>query len=94
MKCANEHFDGVLTNLSLGGVGIKTSKTLPYGTPVSMCFSVPGSSKETEMIGRVAWTNKDGQHGIQFSGLSAAVRTTLQRWLHAEMKKDGWELAQ
>jgi two-component system, response regulator FlrC len=94
MKCANEHFDGVLTNLSLGGVGIKTSKILPHGAPVSMCFSIPGSSKETEMIGRVAWTNKDGQHGIQFSGLSAAIRTTLQRWLYAEMKKDGWELAQ
>lgn len=94
MKCASEHFDGVLTNLSLGGAGIKTNKILPHGAPVSICFTVPGSGKETEMVGRVAWTNKDGQHGIQFADLSAPLRTTLQRLLYIEMKKDGWELAQ
>jgi transcriptional regulator with PAS, ATPase and Fis domain len=94
MKCADEHLDGVLTNLSLGGAGIKTNKTLRHGAPVSLCFSIPGATKETEIIGRVAWTNKDGQHGIQFSNLSATLRSTLQRWLHAEMQKDGWELAQ
>lgn len=94
MKCADERLDGILVNLSLGGAGIKTSKMLPHGAPVSLCFSIPGASKETEMIGRVAWINKDGQHGIQFSGLSTALRSTLQRWLHAEMQKDGWEVAQ
>ena len=94
MKCANEHFDGVLTNLSLGGAGIKTNKILPHGAPVSICFTVPSSGKETEMVGRVAWTNKDGQHGIQFADLSAPLRTTLQRLLCTEVKKDGWELAQ
>jgi hypothetical protein len=44
------------------------------------------------MTGRVAWINRDGQHGIQFSELSAPLRATLQRWLWAEMKKDGWDL--
>jgi uncharacterized protein (TIGR02266 family) len=92
MKCANEQFDAIILNLSLGGAGIKTDKTLRYGTPVSLSFSIPGADKETEMTGRVAWINKDGQHGIQFSDLSAPLRTTLQRWLWAEMKKDGWDL--
>ena len=92
MKCANEQFDAILLNLSLGGAGIKTEKTLRYGAPVSLSFSIPGADKETEMTGRVAWINKDGQHGIQFSDLSASLRTTLQRWLWAEMKKDGWDL--
>ncbi len=45
------------------------------------------------MTGRVTWTNKDGQHGIQFSELAASLRTTLQRWLWAEMKNDGWDVA-
>ncbi|HEY6270736.1 MAG TPA: sigma 54-interacting transcriptional regulator [Terriglobales bacterium] len=93
MKCANETFDGVLVNLSLGGAGVKTSKLLRYGTPVALCFSMPGAARETELVGRVAWTNKDGHHGIQFPELSSPVRTTLQRWLHAEMKKDGWDLS-
>jgi transcriptional regulator with PAS, ATPase and Fis domain len=90
VKCADEHLDGVLTNLSLGGAGIKTSKYLRHGAPVSLCFSMPGTNKGTEILGRVAWTNNDGQHGIQFSGLSVALRNAVQRWLHAEMKKDGW----
>jgi two-component system, response regulator FlrC len=92
MKCANETFEGVLVNLSLGGAGVKIDRILRFGTPVSMCFSMPGATKETEMIGRVAWTNKDGHHGIQFGDLSAPMRTTLQRLLYSEMQKDGWAL--
>src|SRR5215471_8079303 len=92
MKCANEHVQGVLLNLSLGGAGIKTEKPLRFGAPVSLCFSIPGASKETEMLGRVAWINKDGQHGIEFADMPTALRTSLQRWLWAEMQKDGWDL--
>jgi two-component system, response regulator FlrC len=94
MKCADEHFDGVLVNLSLGGAGIKTDKLLRHGAPVSLCFSMPGASREMEMMGRVAWANKEGQYGIQFADLPAPLRSTVQRWIYAEMKKDGWEVAQ
>ena len=94
MKCANETFEGVLVNLSLGGAGVKIDRLLRFGTPVSLCFTMPGATKETEMIGRVAWTNQDGQHGIQFGDLSAPLRTTLQRLLYTEMQKDGWALTQ
>jgi len=93
MKLSNEHFPGLLLNLSLGGAGIKTERMLPYGAYVTLVFLIPGEQGETEMVGRVAWTNKDGQHGIQFSELSAPLRTALQRWLWAEMQKDGWDLA-
>ncbi len=65
---------------------------LRFGVPVSLSFAIPGADKETEMVGRVAWNNKDGQHGIKFADLSVPLRTTLQRWLWSEMKKDGWEM--
>lgn len=94
MKCANETMDGLLVNLSLGGAGVKIDRVLRFGTPVSLCFTMPGAIKETEMIGRVAWTNKDGHHGIQFSDLSAPMRSTLRRLLYSEMQKDGWALTQ
>jgi transcriptional regulator with PAS, ATPase and Fis domain len=94
VKMASETFDGVLVNLSLGGAGVKIDRLLRFGSPVSLTFSMPGATKETEMIGRVAWTNKDGQHGIQFGDLSAPMRTTLQRLLYSEMQKDGWALPQ
>jgi hypothetical protein len=93
MRISNENFPGLLLNLSLGGAGIKTERMLPYGASITLFFLIPGHEGETEMVGRVAWTNKDGQHGIQFSELSGPLRTALQRWLWAEMKKDGWDLA-
>jgi two-component system, response regulator FlrC len=94
MKCADEQFEGVLVNLSLGGAGVKTDKPLRHGAPVSLCFSIPGATRETEMMGRVAWANREGHYGIEFADLPAPLRSTVQRWLYAEMKKDGWELSQ
>jgi transcriptional regulator with PAS, ATPase and Fis domain len=92
MKYAGEEFDAVLLNISAGGAGTKTDRPLKSGAPVALVFTIPGSNNEsaTEFPGRVTWTNKGGQYGIQFSDLTASLRTSLQRWLHSEMKKDGW----
>jgi transcriptional regulator with PAS, ATPase and Fis domain len=92
MKYAGEEFDAVLLNVSAGGAGTKTERVLKSGAPVSLIFTIPGGGSDapTEFPGRVTWTNKGGQYGIQFGDLPTALRTSLQRWLHAEMKKDGW----
>jgi hypothetical protein len=92
IKYAGEQFDAILLNISAGGAGTKTDRPLKSGAPVALIFSVPGSAGagETEFPGRVTWTNKGGQYGIQFGDLTAPQRTGLQRWLRTEMKKDGW----
>jgi two-component system, NtrC family, response regulator AtoC len=92
IKYAGERFDGSLLNISAGGAGIKTEKLLKSGVPVALTFPVPGAGAEAEFPGRVTWTNKGGQYGIQFADLPASLRTSLQRWLRTEMKKDGWDL--
>jgi DNA-binding transcriptional ArsR family regulator len=94
MKYAGELFDAMLLNISAGGAGTKTEKLLKSGAPVALVFSIPGAASETpaELSGKVTWTNKGGQYGIQFGDLPAALRTSLQRWLRDEMKKDGWGL--
>ncbi len=92
LKYAGEDFEASLLNISAGGAGIKTEKVLKSGAPVALIFSIPGVAAEAEFPGRVTWTNKGGQYGIQFGDLSASLRTSLQRWLRAEMKKDGWNL--
>jgi transcriptional regulator with PAS, ATPase and Fis domain len=93
MKYAGEEFDATLLNISAGGAGTSTEKLLKSGAPVTLVFSIPGSEGKTEFPGRVTWTNQGGQYGIQFGDLPASVRTSLQRWLRAEMKKDGWDVA-
>ncbi len=92
MKYANEQFEGVLLNVSLGGAGVRCDRPLKFGAPVSLYFAIPGTNNTADIMGRVAWTHKEGHHGIQFAELPSSLRTTLRRWLQSEMKKDGWEL--
>jgi PilZ domain len=93
MKCGGEQFEAMLLNVSAGGAGTKTDKVLKSGAPVALILSIPGIGEaNVEFPGRVTWTNKSGQYGIQFGDLSASLRTGLQRWLRAEMKKDGWDV--
>lgn len=92
IKFAGEYFGGTLLNISAGGAGVKTERLLKSGAPVVLAFSVPGAEAEAEFPGRVTWTNKGGQYGVQFADLPTALRTSLQRWLRTEMKKDGWDL--
>ena len=93
MKYAGEQFDAVLLNISAGGAGTKTDRPLKSGAPVALIFPIPGISEHAdEFPGRITWTNKAGQYGIQFSDLPPSLRTSLQRWLRAEMKKDGWDV--
>jgi two-component system response regulator FlrC len=91
VKWAGEIFAATLLNISGGGAGIKTERPLKSGAAVALVFSIPGVQAESEFPGRITWTNKD-QYGIQFADLPASLRTSLQRWLRTEMKKDGWDL--
>ena len=93
-KYAGEQFDAVLLNISAGGAGIRAEKPLKSGAPVALVFAIPGSNPETpvELPGRVTWTNKSGQYGIQFAEIPPALRTSLQRWVRTEVKRDGWDV--
>jgi transcriptional regulator with PAS, ATPase and Fis domain len=91
MKCGGELLSGTLQNLSLGGAAITTESALKFGSLIALCLAIPEIDIETEVLGRVAWSNRDGEHGIKFTELSPALRTTLQRWLLAQMKKEGWD---
>lgn len=90
IKCADEQFQATLLNISLGGAAVSAEKPLRSGAPTSIYFSFPENGGETELRGRVAWSSKEGQHGIQFADLSPGIRTNLERWLLSEMNKDGW----
>jgi transcriptional regulator with PAS, ATPase and Fis domain len=92
IKYAGETHEASLVNISAGGAGIKTEKVLKSGAPIALIFPIPGVEADAEFPGRITWTNKGGQYGIQFGDLSTSLRTSLQKWLRTEMKKDGWNL--
>ena len=82
--------EGTLINLSIGGAAVFIPAALKFGSLVKLCFRLPDSNGPSELQGRIAWSNNDGDHGIQFSDMRPQVRTTLQHWLHAQMKNEGW----
>src|SRR5579859_8180325 len=90
LKHGEESMEANLLNISLGGAGVSIHKILGQGTPVKICFTIPETDVQAELHGRIAWANKEGHHGIQFGEMPSDVRTHLQRWFQAEMKKDGW----
>jgi transcriptional regulator with PAS, ATPase and Fis domain len=90
MKIDHEWIDATLMNISLGGAAVSIHKLLSPGSPVTLSFMVPESDCQTEIPGRVAWANKEGHHGIQFSEVPAEANTHLLRWFQSEMKKEGW----
>jgi len=90
LKHGDESLDANLLNISLGGAAVSIHKMLAQGTQVSIRFVIPESDVPAELHGRIAWANKEGHHGIQFGEMPSDIRTHLQRWFQAEMKKDGW----
>ncbi len=90
MRYADGYLEATLLNISVGGAAVSIERLRSLGTQVDLCFTVPASNMELELPGRIAWANKEGHHGIQFGDLPADIKTTLQRWFQAEMKKDGW----
>ncbi len=86
VRHGRESSKATLTNISSGGAAVVLDKPLRFGTLLSICFTVPGSQNEVEFPGRVAWSNRDGEHGIQFGELPAGARSDLERWLQSRME--------
>ena len=76
-------FEATVTNLSQGGVGIQTGAALPTG-PFRLNFSLPGSALSIRCLGKVAWTDKQGNAGVRFVQISRRTKRDLQLWLERE----------
>ena len=82
LTCGSKHqFTASLVNLSQGGIGVRSSEALPAAGPVRVSFSLPGSDLPVKAVGKVAWTDHDGNAGIRFVQISRKVKRDLQLWL-------------
>jgi hypothetical protein len=70
-----------LMNLSQGGIGIRASRPIAFPSPVRISFQLPESNVQLKVQGEVAWTDKMGNAGIRFLGMSPEVKRDLQLWL-------------
>ena len=86
VRHGSEKIQATLVNISSGGAALTLDRTLRFGTNLTIYFTVPGSKDEAEFPGRVAWSNRTGDHGIQFADVAAGARSELERWLQLRMK--------
>jgi c-di-GMP-binding flagellar brake protein YcgR len=77
---ADPDLEGILLDLSEGGMDVLAAKPLGPGEPISVKFCLPPA---TDMVthAQVVWANANGQTGLQFIDLDEAQSRALSSWL-------------
>ena len=70
-------------NLSHGGIAIRTTSPLEAGTKIKIRFRMPGSKKDVDAEGRVAWSDRRVGMGLQFETLDPAQQTLIDNFVDA-----------
>lgn len=70
-------------NLSHGGIAIRTTSPLDGGAKIKVRFRMPGSKKDVDAEGRVAWSDRRVGMGIQFDKVDPANQTIIDNFVDA-----------
>lgn len=75
-------FTGMAKDISIGGMFIESSETLPFGTELSIVGRFPGTKADLKLPAIVRWAKPTG-FGVQFQALGArethAISELLKR---------------
>jgi type IV pilus assembly protein PilZ len=74
--------DGILRDISMGGVFIEASVVPAFGAKVMVRGRLPGDTQDVELPGVVRWSNEGG-FGVQFGLLGARETHSIARILSA-----------
>ena len=70
-------------NLSHGGIAIRTTSPLEGGAKIRVRFRMPGSKKDIDAEGRVAWSDRRVGMGIQFETVESENETVIDSFVDA-----------
>jgi uncharacterized protein (TIGR02266 family) len=70
-------------NLSRGGIGIRTTSPLESGSKLRVRFRMPGSKRDVDAEGRVAWSDRRVGMGVQFETVDTANQTIIDNFVDA-----------
>ena len=73
--------EGILLDLSNGGMDVLAAKPLPSAALVRFTFELPDTTTIIEGDAEVAWGNVNGQTGMRFLDMDPKVREQLGEWL-------------
>ena len=75
--------EGILLDLSTGGLDVLAAKPLPSAAMVHVAFHLPDGGASIEGDAEVAWSTASGQTGLRFLDMDARTRELLSEWLGA-----------
>src|SRR5213083_544590 len=70
-------------NLSHGGIAISTTSPLESNAKIRVRFRMPGSKRDIEAEGRIAWSDRRVGMGIQFEKVDAANQGIIDNFVGA-----------
>jgi uncharacterized protein (TIGR02266 family) len=70
-------------NLSRGGIAIRTTSPLESGSRIRVRFRMPGSKRDVEAEGRVAWSDRRVGMGIQFEKVDPTNQIIIDNFVDA-----------
>jgi uncharacterized protein (TIGR02266 family) len=70
-------------NLSRGGIAIRTTSPLEAGSKIRVRFRMPGSKRDVEAEGSVAWSDRRVGMGIRFETVDAANQAVVDNFVDA-----------
>jgi DNA-binding response OmpR family regulator len=76
------------TNLSEGGIAIRTTARLLKDKDAALRFTLPASSISLELKGQIAWNDGTGQVGIRFVQVPQSSQYQLEKWLTDRMQNE------
>jgi uncharacterized protein (TIGR02266 family) len=70
-------------NLSHGGIAIRTTSPLDGGAKIKVRFRMPGSKRDIDAEGRIAWSDRRVGMGVQFETVDPASQTLIDNFVDA-----------
>src|SRR5436190_23466467 len=70
-------------NLSRGGIAIRTTSPLENGAKVRLRFRLPGSKRDLDAEGRVAWSDRRHGMGLQFEKVEPQDQSAIDEFVDA-----------
>src|SRR5881394_238078 len=70
-------------NLSRGGIAIRTTSPLDLNVKIRVRFRMPGSKRDIDAEGRIAWADRRVGMGVQFERVDPANQTIIDNFVDA-----------
>jgi hypothetical protein len=75
------NLEGILLDLSSGGMDVLVAKPLPSAALARFSFELPDGNVQVEGDAEVAWSSANGQTGLRFLDMDVRMREQLNEWL-------------